>query len=229
MSINVLGDILNFTENETVLSKNFIMDVGKNITFENGTELVAKKIVYFPDDTSRIFIGGTTITLKKTLEDGIPKGCIMIWSGIETSIPSGWKPCYGGSDNGVSIPDLRGLFVIGTNPSNDAINTAYPLNNVRGNVNNRVTLTTSNFPNHTHTGNTSASGQNHSHQFILGNGTAPNGRLAPTRRDRDQVTRETLPGNSSHIHTLTTNNAGSGTSLNILPPYYALIYIIKTS
>ena len=39
---------------------------------------------------------------------GIPRGCILIWSGSATNVPSGWALCNG--ENGT--PDLRGRFVL---------------------------------------------------------------------------------------------------------------------
>ena len=55
----------------------------------------------------------------------IPKGGIIMWAGSLSNIPTGWRLCEGGSAvNGVSIPDLRERFVVGSGGVNSAANTS---------------------------------------------------------------------------------------------------------
>ncbi|MCK9570407.1 phage tail protein [Candidatus Pacearchaeota archaeon] len=43
----------------------------------------------------------------------MPLGAIMIWSGTDANVPSGWHICDGGTYGGKVSPDLRDRFVIG--------------------------------------------------------------------------------------------------------------------
>ena len=43
--------------------------------------------------------------------DGVPQGVIVMWSGYNENIPTGWALCDGRTVNGVQTPDLRGKFI----------------------------------------------------------------------------------------------------------------------
>lgn len=43
----------------------------------------------------------------------MPLGAIMIWSGTDGTVPTGWHICDGGTYGGLVSPDLRDRFVIG--------------------------------------------------------------------------------------------------------------------
>lgn len=43
--------------------------------------------------------------------DGVPQGVIVMWSGYNENIPTGWALCDGQTINGVKTPDLRGKFI----------------------------------------------------------------------------------------------------------------------
>lgn len=43
--------------------------------------------------------------------DGVPVGVIVMWSGYNENIPTGWALCDGQTVNGVKTPDLRGKFI----------------------------------------------------------------------------------------------------------------------
>lgn len=154
-------------------------------------------------------------------------GFIQIFSGVfggtdnRFPIPRGatdpledWVMCDGGSDGqGGLVPDLRGRFVIGSSSS-------YPIGRTGGSTTasgsisgtvGSTTLSVSQMPSHshvmrwgpnpqgTHTGYWGASGES------SGASTFSTG------------------GSSSHTHSL----SSASVSLNIMPPYYALAYIIK--
>jgi microcystin-dependent protein len=75
-----------------------------------------------------------------------PKGMIVIWSGTETNIPVGWAICNG--NNGT--PDLRGRFVLGTDPNiNDNTAPGY-FGSTGGSETSSVTFTVDTIPAHTH-------------------------------------------------------------------------------
>lgn len=69
--------------------------------------------------------------------DGIPKGGIIIWSGMESNIPEGWHLCDG--TNGT--PDLRDRFVLGAGNK-------YSVDETGGSE--EVTLTVEQMPRHDH-------------------------------------------------------------------------------
>lgn len=67
----------------------------------------------------------------------LPTGCIVLWSGSESSVPDGFALCNG--QNGT--PDLRDKFVLGTG-------TKYSVGDTGGEE--EVTLTVAQMPNHVH-------------------------------------------------------------------------------
>ena len=75
---------------------------------------------------------------------GVPSGVIMMWSGAENAIPSGWYLCNGSN----STPDLRNKFIVGAGAG-------YSVGNTGGS--DTVTLSTSQIAAHSHTTN------NHNH------------------------------------------------------------------
>jgi hypothetical protein len=223
MSLKVLGEAIDFTTNIS-FTENLVLDVGKNITCSSGSSFVVSGNVYFPD-SSKIFIGTNTQTLATTLADGIPKGCIMMW--FSGAIPTGWTSCIGGTVNGMTIPDLRGMFIMGsgTDPSDG---TVYNVGNTGGNLNHSVALTLNNFPSHQHTGTTSAGGSEHRHRYTATRDNGGSEGAATTTRKDSAGTGTT--GDNTHTHAnISTGFFGlSSLSLQIIPPYYSLIYIIKT-
>ena len=127
-----------------------------------------------------------------TSAGAIPTGCIILWSGAQNAIPSGWTLCNGSN----STPDLRDRFVVGAGSN-------YSVNDTGGNQN--ITLATGNLPSHTHSdGNYSAdSAGGHSH----GNGNYSTSNTGAHSH--------TLSGNTSntgnHSHSGNTNNTGAHT------------------
>jgi hypothetical protein len=152
----------------------------------------------------------------------VPSGGIIIWSGAQANIPSGWVLCNGSNNT----PDLRSRFIMGaggvynvgsTGGSADAIAVA-----------------------HTHTGTTSTSGSHTHVQVVSGydtdtgnggsKGTHPVGSIyayntsgVGTQQNSSKSTIEA----GMHNHTFTTDSTGSSGINANLPPYYALCYIMK--
>ena len=156
-----------------------------------------------------------------TLAGAVPSGVIVLWSGAANAIPTGWVLCNGSN----STPDLRDRFVIGAGNS-------YNVNDTGGES--TKLLGTANLPSHTHTsGSLSATGGNHVHQYIdqyvvINNGYRP---WPASNNDCAQRNIDTS-GSGSHSHTVSGNTGDQGgtmgQSFSILPPYYALCYIMKT-
>ena len=154
--------------------------------------------------------------------DGIPAGGIIIWSGASNAIPSGWVLCNGSN----STPDLRNRFVIGAG-------SGYAVNATGGSA--TKTLGTANLPSHTHTAGTlnAVSNGAHTHTYVDQYVVINNGYRPWPANNNDCAARNVdTGGNGAHTHALTGNTGDQcGTmaqSFSILPPYYALCYIMKT-
>lgn len=173
---------------------------------------------------------------------GVPSGVILLWSGATTNIPSGWYLCNGAN----GTPNLQDRFVVGAG-------SGYAVGNTGGASS--VTLTAAQMPAHTHagaahthtfSGTTSTTG-NHNHldgEVMDVTAEATYGYAGSTSATRvDQSSSETknqhaytsTTGNHSHTYSGTTSSdgagntgsAGSGSSHENRPPYYALCYIMK--
>lgn len=164
------------------------------------------------------------------------KGMIIMWSGTVNTIPEGWALCDGKDGR----PNLIDRFVVGGGNK-------YPIGGPPGGaVSQSVTLTESNLPSHKHSGITEYN------QYInaqynttikqplnrtgfpdgsMDNGNGTNnsyGREAYWRGSSD-IKVMSSPWLASHQHTFTTNPVGKGKAftVNTIPPYYALAFIIK--
>lgn len=136
---------------------------------------------------------------------GVPKGGIIMWSGSISDIPKGWALCDG--TNGT--PNLQNRFVLGAGDLYEP--------NETGGVRSK-TLSTANLPSHTHSlsgGAQTISVETVSHgiagrRFLVSSGYNENRNI-----DVDI----NLSGN--------VGRTGSGASFSIMPPYYALAFIMK--
>jgi microcystin-dependent protein len=127
-----------------------------------------------------------------------PKGIIVLWNGLSTNVPEGWTLCDGTSGS----PDLRGKFVLGVDPnSNNA--TYRTIGQGAGSATNTFTLTKEQIPPHTHKG-------------WMGDGNnscnCGGGRCACGTGLFDSQTNE---------------GGGQPITLNNMPPYLVLAYIMK--
>lgn len=168
----------------------------------------------------------------------IPKGGIIIWSGLANNIPNGWALCDG--MNGT--PDLRGRFVVG----GIAGSAWYSIGN-KGGVTD-ITLQPFNLPPHTHSGSVTINGTTeidglHEHElddaYYSEANCGNSGKLGSGNSDYDNnfcTYKHTTYKNGNHNHkfsstgNFTTNDGNQTTknqSINILNPYYALAYIMK--
>lgn len=159
--------------------------------------------------------GGTITGVDISNSTGlIPSGVIVMWSGSQASIPTGWVLCNGSN----STPDLRNRFVIGAGGS-------YPVGDFGGNKDQAVVA-------HTHTASSVVNDTGHTHSVTQegGRNTAfayQNGPNSPFRGEISTVL--TTASNTTGITVSTTVNSTGSSGLNAnLPPYYALCYIMKT-
>jgi len=149
----------------------------------------------------------------------IPTGMISLWYGSIGSVPSGWYLCDG--SNGT--PDLRDRFVVG------AGNT-YSVAATGGSTTH--TITTSEMPSHSHTfsATTGATDLSHTHTYGSSGNYGSGSANAYDARNNNSFTTSGASVSMNHTHTVsgTTATTGSGTAFNILNPYYALAYIMKS-
>ena len=172
--------------------------------------------------------------------NGVPSGCIMLWSGSIASIPSGWYLCNG--TNGT--PNLMDRFVVGAGST-------YPVGAAAGSADaivvshSHTASSAGQSVNHSHSGTTSGMNRNNPHnhtvnvyistfdsQQIAAQGVNTQfveyGSYVTGSTDINHEHAFTTGGVSAdHNHAITVNSTGSsGTNAN-MPPYYALAYIMK--
>ena len=142
----------------------------------------------------------------------IPSGMISLWYGSIGSIPAGWYLCDG--TNGT--PDLRDRFIVGAGNSYSVAATGGATS---------VTLSTANMPAHSHTATSVVTDPGHFHSY-----TQPaSGTLVSNINgfNAGAITGNTGSANTGISVATSIGNTGSGSSFNILNPYYALAYIMK--
>ena len=130
----------------------------------------------------------------------IPQGIIVAWAGSKTNIPAGWTVCDG--TNGT--PDLRARFVIGSNSN-------YEPGAIGGEMTHKLEL--EEIPNHKH--------------------KTPN--TNNIKVDKIEANTNTLDEAVLSVDKSVTDNTGDiiGYSGDVkphnnMPPYFALIFIMKT-
>jgi hypothetical protein len=170
----------------------------------------------------------------------VPIGGIIMWSGAVGSIPSNWQLCTG--TNGT--PNLTGKFIIGAGSS-------YAVGATGGGAtanllhNHSTPLTTGSDGAHTHTEGNTAAGASHVHAVtttynaansaqvhndaITNSSTTTHTHTIDTAAEAAHVhSRSNSGSDGAHTHTITLDNQLSATQA-ILPPYYALAYIMRLS
>ena len=166
---------------------------------------------------------------KGSSDSGIPSGCILLWSGSVSDIPSGWYLCNGQN----STPDLRNKFIVGAH--SDGANSAWP-NLAPGHTGGSANAIVVDH-NHTFSGNTGYFDTSHTHGYQSANhptssGPEQNQSGGPEDRTTFNVNKNTggPSANSNHRHSFsgTTSDTGSSATNANLPPYYALCYIMKS-
>lgn len=147
----------------------------------------------------------------------IPLGGIIMWSG--TTVPSGWALCNGGTVNGITTPDLRGRFVLGSGQGSGL--TDRQLSQTGGEE--KHTLTVGELPAHSH----SVTDPGHGHSFTF-HGTTGDGYNGGAIQVTDRSPKGT---GASEIKNATTGisiqNTGSGTAHETMPPFYVLAFIMR--
>jgi microcystin-dependent protein len=144
-----------------------------------------------------------------------PSGMIIAWKpkadADKTRAPAGWAICDGTD----GTPDLRGKFILGSNPHNKKNTSFTPRETDDQGGSETHTLTISEIPAHSHTIGEATNG------ILLGDdGRAPRGAMLEWG----------ARGGSSGVSkwaNAKVDSVGSGAAHNNMPPFYTLIYIIK--
>ena len=136
----------------------------------------------------------------------IPSGGIIMWHGSADGIPEGWALCDG--ENGT--PNLTGRFIIGANSD-------YPLNIPGGSATKNLSHTHTG-PSHTHTI------PNNGYLFHVGGGGYSN---SVGVDDGVNAIRDHNHGGTTGSSDTGNTGIGGSSSQDILPPYYALCFIMK--
>jgi microcystin-dependent protein len=127
---------------------------------------------------------------------------------------------FGGSGANFNVPDLRGRFPIGTDPTHALAGTGGEATHV---------LTRAEMPTHNHASPTQNETQKHSHGGTGGNfinlGT---GGAWVSGSGVWQVNNQGVTALNSIAHNHAINNDGSDAAHNNMPPYQSLNFIIKT-
>ena len=160
-----------------------------------------------------------------------------------SSAPSGWQICNGGTAStsalqtvlGQSnVPDLRDRFIVGAGSS-------YSSKDTGGSKDAVLVTHTHNLQNHVHGFSATTSGVNLSHNHSLpdyAGGSQAQNQGIPSGSAQGATNYTTGSALGTHTHTVsgntgtpstnTTDTLGESATNKNLPPYYALIYIIKT-
>lgn len=154
-----------------------------------------------------------------TAGTGVPKGAIIMWSGAIDQIPEGWALCNG--NNGT--PDLRDRFVVGAGSTyaKGATGGSTTTNIVHTHTSGDHILTINEMPSHDHGGSTGT------YPLVRLGNKANSGSDEPVA-SYSNTHSHTIPlqgGGVAHNH----GNTGSGGSStqDIMPPYFALAFIMK--
>ena len=153
------------------------------------------------------FNGTQNVTITTQLSEPFVNGMIMMWSGTNANVPSGWALCDGAN----GTPNLVNKFIRGATTS--------------GTTGGYADAT---LPSHAHTGTTNSDGV---HNHTISNtwtGDSAGGELYNHGGVRSTtVGTKTTNDSTSHTHTFTTGSTGDSATDKNLPPYYELCYIIK--
>lgn len=154
----------------------------------------------------------------------VPSGTIVMWNG--TTIPDGWALCDG--TNGT--PDLRGMFIVGYDPSDPDYNSTGKTGGEKTH-----TLTITEMPQHRHSysGSTTTDGS-HQHDYYdyfwqpSGSGYNVDENDIFSDNQVSGFSDSTDPaGSHSHSYSGDTSYRGGSSPHENRPPFYALAFIMK--
>lgn len=152
----------------------------------------------------------------------IPKGSIIMFSGLSSEIPDGWHICDGTG----GTPNLIGKFIKASDISGSTGGSS------------TIQILEENMPKHTHTfvGNqvTTSEAGAHTHTIRGKYGKSDNANDRNCLEAGSETDLITTSQSGAHTHTIDMSNTqlsyqGEGKPIEFEPLYYSLIYIMKTS
>lgn len=171
-------------------------------------------------------IAASAYAMRAENVDSLPRGIITMWSGRITDIPSGWALCDG--TNGA--PDLRDRFIVGARQDDSAV----AKTNVTGSLTQSggsTTISIDNLPAHVHGAGTISTNISGSHAHTYNDGQWLGSYEDPGIGYTSGGSRVIIPASDAvaggHPHVISGSTASTGSGNIYLPPYYALIYIVK--
>lgn len=170
----------------------------------------------------------TNIATTEFVHNVLPYGVILMWYGSIANIPQGWALCDGTN----STPDLREKFVRaasstitpgnqgGTSSVTPTMNTAGI--HGHGTLTGNTTLTINQIPPHTHSLPADSQPSGGYSQSLVGSRNEDENlseSFLSGSRGGGQPHNHSINADGTHVHVIN--------SFNILPPWYALCYIMK--
>lgn len=201
------------------------------------------------DNITTINANIAALTTQLANFSAIPIGCIIMWSGAISTIPSGWRLCDGTNNT----PDLRDKFVIGARSDSTYTASTFVTGADTKSGGNKDAIVVQHGHTATSTATSSGSLDTNSDSWsaqisasdsgLYGSGSASNANSYNANTFSDNIYSSTntennvvnISHNHSHTHTATitttvtttvTDQGTSGTNRN-LPPYYSLAFIMK--
>ncbi len=188
----------------------------------------------------------TFLNKNSNIMEIFPRYMVLAWASLE-NIPKGWAPCNGKkytmdaygifseSDEGIQTPDLRGRFVLGSNPetftdTKNNIISQRTLDEQDGSE--KHTLTIEQIPRHSHSiswGNVGCVGDRCGRRDTwVGTDNVRSEQGVPFNSDADPLNYPHITGEIGGKLKPGSNPPQYETeSHNNMPPYYVLIYIMK--
>lgn len=184
-------------------------------TFEENETATARTLTFY------VTVNGTAYQLIITQSGDpdkteLPIGIIVMWSGSSASIPEGWALC----DGSQGTPNLIDRFVIGGNSAGATGGI------VRTTLEQGVRITLPNLPTDDITTNVSGFHRHSFEKYEIGSQDLD--RFSYTS-NTDATTTAYTSYDGEHTHIFKLNSTGSQTTLQVMPPYYQLCFIMKIS
>jgi len=180
---------------------------------------------------------------KAYVDNSIPIGGIIMWSGAGVTLPSNWKLCDGSVYSGITTPDLRGRFVLSSGQGGGGL-TNRGVGSTGGVE--TVTLTVDQIPSHNHGGLTTSdnSTNNGSHEhtvtgttnmlsydgfMLIYNGAQIDVHTNSHNRSFSIPLSNGKASSTGSAHDHKISSQGGSSSHENMPPFYVLAFIMRIS
>ena len=107
---------------EAIKFMNTALPTNRDPRADGAAEIRAVKVALknsFPNVDAPVT--ATSAQMNNIFQQGMQPGMIVMWSGKEDEVPSGWALCDGKVSGTQITPDLRGKFIMGWNPSRSGV------------------------------------------------------------------------------------------------------------